>query len=143
MVHVFNTTSSATARRIALFGDNGSPLGVLFDGQGPQTTMDVKLDSGQSRQIQITLNGPVTAGWMTVGYTPSDALTTVVLQFRSGTTLLSEIGVEPALDTISATDIAAETDAALNTGIAIVNPDTATAYVLVTLYDPNTGSPTG
>ena len=140
LVQVVNNNSSATTGHIALFGDNGSPLGVLFDGLGPQTSMDVKLDSGQSRQIQITLNGPVTAGWMTVAYTPSDVLTTVVLQFRSGTTLLSEIGVEPALDTISATDIAAETDAALNTGIAIVNPDTATASVLARLWDPNSGA---
>jgi len=140
LVQVVNNNSSAITSHIALFGDNGSPLSVLFDGQGPQTTMDVKLDSGQSRQIQITLNGPVTAGWMIVGYTPSDALTTVVLQFRSGTTLLSEIGVNPMLDTISATDIAAETDAALNTGIAIVNTDTATGYVLARLWDPNSGA---
>ena len=44
------------------------------------------------------------------------------------------------LDTISATDIAAETDAALNTGIAIVNTDTATGYVLARLWDPNSGA---
>src|SRR5207302_2857071 len=140
LLQVVNNNSSFTIGHIALFSDSGAPLAVLFDGQGPQSTMDVKLDSGQTRQIQITLTGIVTPGWMQITYSPSDALTTVILQFRSGTTLLSEIGVDPAFDTISATDIAAETNAALNTGIAIANPDTVAAYVLVGLWDPNTGA---
>jgi hypothetical protein len=106
LLQLVNNNSSFTTGHIQLFSDSGSPLPVLFDGQGPQSTMDVKLDSGQSEQIQITLNGAITAGWMLITYTPSDALTTVILQFRSGTTLLSEIGVAPAFDTMTATDLA-------------------------------------
>jgi len=141
LIQLVNNNSSSTTGHIALFSDSGAPLAVLFDGQGPQSTMDVPLDSGQTRQIQITLNGSiVTPGWMEITYSPSDALTTVVLQFRSGSTLLSEIGVDPAFDTLVATDIATETDTALNTGIAIANPDTMAAYVLVGLWDPNTGA---
>ena len=102
LLQLVNNNSSFTIGHVALFSDSGAPLAVLFDGQGPQSTMDVKLDSGQTRQIQITLNGIITAGWMEITYSPSDALTTVILQFRSGTTLLSEIGVEPAFDSISA-----------------------------------------
>src|SRR5205085_6009684 len=119
----------------------GAPLPVLFNGQGPQATMDVPLDSGQTRQIQLTLNGIVTPGWMEITYTPSDALTTVILQFRSGTTLLSEVGVDPALSTLSGTDIAAETNTGLDTGIALANPDSVAAYILVGLWDPSTGVP--
>jgi hypothetical protein len=140
LLQVVNNNSAFIIGHVSLFSDNGSPLAVLFDGQGPpQSTMDLKLNSGQSRQIQITLNGSITAGWMEISYSPSDALTTVVLQFRSGTTLLSEIGINPAFNTMAATDIAAETDTALNTGIAVANPDTVTAYILATLWDPNTG----
>ncbi len=139
ILQVVNNNSASTTGHISLFADSGSPLAVLFDGQGPQATLDVTLLPGESREIQITLNGPVTVGWMNVAYTPSDALTTVILQFRSGTTLLSEVGVNPAL-TIAATDIAAETNPTVNTGIAIANPDTVPAYVLVSLWDPSTGT---
>src|SRR5207302_994310 len=138
LVQLVNNNSASTTGHIALFSDSGAPLAVLFDGEGPQSTMDVQLDSGQTRQISLTLNSIVTPGWMDITYSPSDALTTVILQFRSGTTLLSEVGVDPALSTISATDIAAETDAGLDTGIAIANPDSAAAYVLVGLWNPAT-----
>ena len=77
---------------------------------------------------------------MEIVYSPCDALTTVLLDSFSGTTLISEIGVDPASDVMPATDFAAETDGVLNTGIAIANPDTAAAYVLARLWDPSTGN---
>ncbi len=140
LLQVVNNNSAGTTGHVALFSDSGSALPALFDGQGPRSTTDISLASGEARQIQLTLNGPLTAGWMEITYSPSDALTTVILQFRSGTTLLSEIGVDPAFDPIDATDFAAETDSTLNTGIAIANPSTATANVLARLRDPNTGA---
>jgi hypothetical protein len=79
---------------------------------------------------------------MLINYTPSDALTSVILQFRSGTNLLSEVGIDPAFDTLGTTDFAAETDTTMNTGIALANPSTATAYVLARLWDPGTGTQT-
>src|SRR5436190_3454582 len=140
LLQLVNNNSVSTTGHITLFGDNGSPLSVLMDGQSPLSTLDVALSPGQTREIQLTLNGPVTAGWMKIAYTPSNALTTVILQFRSGATLLSEIGVDPAFDPLSGTDFAAETSATLNTGIAIANPDTVPAYVLASLWDPSTGN---
>ena len=140
LLQIVNNNSASTTAHVALFSDSGSPLAVLFDGQGPQSTIDLQLDGGQSRQVQITINGPITAGWMEIVYSPCDALTTVLLDSFSGTTLVSEIGVDPAFDVMSATDFAAETDGVLNTGIAIANPDTAAAYVLARLWDPNTGN---
>src|SRR5437667_8760788 len=77
---------------------------------------------------------------MEIVYSPGDALTAVLLDSFSGTALVSEIGVDPASDVMPATDFAAETDGVLNTGIAIANHDTATAYVLARLWDPNTGN---
>ena len=41
LVQVVNNNSSATTGHIALFGDNGSPLGVLFDGRPPVKPGDV------------------------------------------------------------------------------------------------------
>ena len=140
LLQLVNNNSASTTGHISLFSDSGSPLAVVFDGGAPQSTLDVHLAAGETRQIQMTLNGPVTAGWMTISYTPSGALTSVILQFRSGTTLLSEIGVDPAFGPISATDFAAETSPALNTGIAVANPDTVTASILVSLWDANTGN---
>ncbi len=140
LIQVVNNNSANTTGHLVLYSDTGSALSAMFDGQGPQSSIDIALTAGEARQIQVTLNGPVTAGWMSISYSPSDALTTVILQFRSGTSLLSEVGVDPAFGTIAATDFGAETDAGLNTGIAIANPSNATLYVLARLWDPGTGS---
>ena len=140
LLQIVNNNSIATTGRLVLYSNDGSGLAVLIDGQGPQTTMDISVAPGQARQIQLTSSGPITPGWMEITYSPSDALTTVILQFRLGATLRSEVGIQP-VDTISAADLAVETDANLNTGIAIANPDSATAAVLVTLWDPNAGTP--
>src|SRR5579862_5475460 len=110
ILQLVNNNSSQITGHISLFGDSGSPLAVLFDGGGQQAILDVSLAPGQTRQIRLTLNGPITSGWMEISYTPSDALTTVILQFRSGSTLLSEIGVDPSLGPMAATDLAAETN---------------------------------
>jgi hypothetical protein len=139
LLQVVNNNSVATTGHLTLHGDDGSPLTALFDGQGPQATLDISLAAGQARQIQITTNGPVTSGWMEITYTPSDALTTVILQLRSGNALLSEVGVQPA-DTVSSADFAADTDTNLNTGVAIVNPEATAGNFLVSLWDPNSGS---
>ena len=141
VLQIVNNNSAATSAHVALFSDSGSPLAVLFDAQGPQSSMDLKLDGGQSRQIQISINAAaITTGWMQIVYTPCDALTTVLLDSLSGPALVSEIGVDPSSDVMSATDFAAETDGILNTGIALANPDTTSAYVLASLWDPNTGN---
>jgi hypothetical protein len=140
IVQMVNNNSAATTGRIEIFSDSGSPLAALFDGEGPVSTRNVTLAPGETRQILLTLNGAITAGWMQITYTPSDALSTVILQFRSGSNLLSEVGVDPAFDTLESTDFAAETDSALNTGIAIANPSPATAYVLARIWDPATGA---
>ena len=142
VIQIVNNNSTSTTGHIALFSDSGSALSVQFDGQSPQSMLDVTLASGATRQIQLTTSGDITAGWMQLRYSPSDALTTVLLQFRSGTTLLSEVGVDPAFGPLAATDFAAETDVALNTGIALANPSTASGFVLARLWDPSTGTQT-
>src|SRR5262245_51946321 len=139
LIQTVNNNSATVTGHLVLYSDTGSSLMASFDGQSPQSTMDVTLAPGETRQIQLTMAGAITAGWMQITYSPSDALTTVILQFRSGTTLLSEVGVDPAFTPIDATDFPTETDATLNTGIAIANPSTSTAYVLATLWDSSTG----
>jgi hypothetical protein len=125
---------------VVLYANDGSGLPALFDGQGPLTSVDISLAAGQAREIRLTANGPVMPGWMEITYSPAPALTTVILQFRIGTALRSEVGIQPE-NTISTADLAVETDANLNTGIAIANPDNAATSVLVTLWDPSTGTP--
>jgi hypothetical protein len=142
LLQIVNNNSSATTAHIALFSDTGSPLAVLFDGAGPQSTKDLTLEAGSSREIALTLNGVVTPGWMFIQFSPSAALTTLIIQFRSGTSLLSEVGVDPVSNTIAATDFSAETDTNLNTGIAVANPSSTPVYVLAALWDPVTGTPT-
>jgi len=143
ILQLVNNNSAATGADIALFGDSGSALSVSFDGQSPQATMHVTLNSGETRQIQLTLSGDITPGWLAISYSPSDALATVILQLRSGSSIVSEVGVNPSFipnDVISGTDFSAETDSFLNTGIAIVNPSSTPTYVLAQLWDPSTGT---
>jgi hypothetical protein len=140
LIQMANNNSTTITGHITLFSDTGSPLSVLFDGDGPKSSLDVTLQGGEARQIQLSLNGALTAGWMYIEYSPSDALTSVILQFRSGTTLLSEVGVDASTDVFSSTDFATETDATLNTGIAIANPNNGTGYVLARLWDASTGN---
>src|SRR5438093_1165438 len=104
LLQIANNNSTFTAAHISLFADDGSALPALFDGDGPQSTMDLKLDSGQTKQIQLTRSGGITSGWMEIDWSPNDAQTSLILQFRSGTTLLSEVGVNPAFDLIANAD---------------------------------------
>src|SRR2546425_11553259 len=53
LLQIVNHNSASTTAHGALFSDSGSPPAVLFDGQVPQSTMDLKLDGGESRQVQI------------------------------------------------------------------------------------------
>lgn len=139
LLQLVNNNSSPTTGHLTLHADDGSGLAALFDGQGPQSSLDISMPAGQARLIQITTNGPVASGWLEITYSPSDALTTVILQLRTGTTLLSEVGVQPG-ETIPSADLAAETETNLNTGLAIANPQTIAQTVLVRLFDPNSGS---
>jgi hypothetical protein len=141
LIQIVNNNSFGTTAHLALFSDSGAPLPVIFDGQAAsQSTLDFTVQSGATRQIQLTLNGIVTAGWMQITYTPSDAQTQVILQYRSGTTLLSEIGVQPAFSGMTGTFFAAETDIGLDTGIAVANPGTAAANVLARVWNPADGT---
>src|SRR5438876_11153659 len=63
LLQIVNNNSASTTAHVTLFSDSGSPLAVLFDGQDPQSTIDLKLDGGQSRQVQININGAITVGW--------------------------------------------------------------------------------
>ena len=95
LLQVVNNNSAPTTGHLTLHADDGSGLPALFDGQGPQSSIDIPLMTGQGRLITITTNGPV-ASVLEISYSPSDALTTVILQLRNGTTLLSEVGVQPS-----------------------------------------------
>src|SRR5437867_12185847 len=79
LLQIVNNTSASTTAHVALFSDSGSPLAVLFDGQGAQSTIDLQLDGGQSRQVQININRPISAGWIVIVYSSGDALTRVLL----------------------------------------------------------------
>src|SRR5262245_7965530 len=128
LLQVVNNNSIPTTGHVVLYSNGGSGLAALFDGQGPQTSIDISLAAGQAREIRLTASGPVTPGWMEITYSPAPALTTVILQFRFGVALRSEVGIQPE-ETISTADLAVETAANLNTGIAIANPDNAPALV--------------
>ena len=155
LLQIVNNNSAATTAHLTVYSNDGSPLPVLLDEGGPQSTWDITQPAGQAGQLRITLNGPVTPGWMAISYSPSQALTTVVIQYRTGGTLRSEVGVQPAIafgdfstdveDYVQSADVAAETDdggggSVINVGLAVANPAPAAASFLVRLWDPDAGT---
>jgi len=144
LIQAVNNNSATTNAHLVLFADNGSALSASFDGSAAQSSFDFSLESGVTRQIAISSSGAITSGWMQITYTPADAQTTVIIQYRAGTSVLSEVGVLSSGLT-SGTDFSGETDTAnnLNTGIAIVNPSSSSAAALVRLWDPATGNQLG
>src|SRR5690242_1239561 len=66
LIQLVNNNSSAVTGHVVLFSDTGSAISAMFDGQGPQLSLDVNLASGEARQIQVTLNGAQTAGWLAI-----------------------------------------------------------------------------
>src|SRR5262249_49316638 len=110
LIQIVNNNSVAVTGHLTLFADSGSALPVLLDSQGPQAAWDVSVGPGQARQVQLSLNGPVTSGWLLIRYSPADALTTAIIQYRTGDVLRSEVGVDGAFSPLQSADVAVETD---------------------------------
>jgi hypothetical protein len=152
LVQLVNNNSADIVGHLTLFSDSGAALSASFDGQAAAAALDFTIASGATKQIQISLSGAITSGWMQIGFTPAEAQTTVIIQYRSGTAVLSEVGVNETDGLASnscvwvcGTDFSGESDTAngLNTGIAIVNPNSTANGALVRLWDPNTGNQLG
>jgi len=143
LIQMVNNNSVNVTGTLTLLSDSGTAMQASFDGASPQSMLQVTIGPSEFREIAVTLDGSLTVGWLAVSFSPSDALTSVILQYRSGATLLSEVGVDPAYSTILGTDFAIDTDTTLNTGVALANPSTAPVYVLARLWDPVTGDFSG
>jgi hypothetical protein len=145
LVQASNNTSSYTIGTLVVYSDSGTQLSASFDGQAPATSMQFTVNSGATRQIQISLNGAITPGWLQITYSPAPAETNVILQYLAGSTVLTEVGIPafsgqaaiptacqyqpPQTSEICGTYFPVETNANLNTGIAIANPNGAAAVV--------------
>jgi hypothetical protein len=139
LVQASNNTSSFTVGTMVVYSDAGTQMSASFDGGAPTTSLQFTLDSGAVRQIQVSLSGAITAGWIQITYGPAPAQTNVVLQYLSGSSVLTEVGIDPFFGQMSQTYFPVETSTSLNTGIAIANPNVAAA-VMVQLTDPNSGN---
>jgi hypothetical protein len=76
---------------------------------------------------------------MAIIYNNSDDATTVIIQYRAGTSVLTEVGINPFYQELPSTDFAVETGPNLNAGIAIASP-TVAGSVIVGLWDPSSGN---
>jgi len=136
IVQAVNNNSTSSQGHIALFSDSGGTLSASFNNGAPAPTFDFTMDSGVSLQIVISSTGPISAGWMSITYNTAAPETTALLQYRAGTSVLTEVGLNPFYGTMQSTDFVVETGPNLNAGIAIVSPNGA-GSVLVRLWDPN------
>jgi hypothetical protein len=145
LLQFLNDNSANTSGHIAVFSDSGSPLAVSFNGGAQATTFNFTLQTGTTTEIQLSSSsGTVTSGWLELTYSPSNAETTELIQYRSGTTIIGEVGV-PGTDLtengpLPSTSFPAETSSSVNTGIAVANPNTTAIGVLVRVWDPGSGN---
>src|SRR5262249_44118256 len=82
LLQLANNNSATINGRLAILSDTGTAVSAIFDGQAPQTTLDITLASGEARQIQITFSGIITAGSLVMTFSPAGPLATVILQVR-------------------------------------------------------------
>lgn len=135
LVEASNNTSSFLTGVLTVYSATGTAVPVSFDGQAPAASLNFELDSGVVREIQISSTGEITQGWIQITYTPNLAETTVIVQYLGGSSILSEVGINPFFNNMTnflsgpATVFPVETNLSsnLNTGIAIANPNTAQA----------------
>src|SRR5581483_855187 len=57
LLQVVNNNSSYSIGNISLYSDSGAALSASFDGGAPSTTFQFTVDSGVTRQIQISSSG--------------------------------------------------------------------------------------
>lgn len=141
IVQMVNNNSSSTTAHAELISDAGTAFPVLIDGAGPQSTADITLSPGASRQLRLTRTGTLVSGWLRVTYSNNQALTAVLLQYRNGNSLVSEVGVDPVSAATLSTDFGVENGPVLNTGLALGNPSSSPSHVLAQLWDPTSGTP--
>ena len=55
LVQAANDSSAFLQGTLTVFSDAGTPLSVSFDGGSPATSLQFSLDSGVTRQIQVSL----------------------------------------------------------------------------------------
>jgi hypothetical protein len=133
LVDASNNTSSFSTGVLTVYSATGTAMPVSFDGQAPAASLNFELDSGVVRQIQISSTGEITQGWIQITYTPNLAETTVIVQYLGGSSILSEVGINPFFNNMTDTTLGPATvfpvetnlSSSLNTGIAIANPNTA------------------
>lgn len=135
LAQVSNNTSSFITGVITVYSASGAILPVSYDGAAPASTDNFELDAGLTKQIQVSLSGGITQAWMQITYSPNLAETTVIVQYLAGSSVLTEVGINPFFDQggttptfqgqMSSTIFPVETNANVNTGIAIANPNGA------------------
>ncbi|HEY2381829.1 MAG TPA: hypothetical protein VGK48_11680 [Terriglobia bacterium] len=127
LVQASNNTSSFITGTIQVFSASGAALPVSYDGGANATADSFELDSGVTKQIQIGLSGAITQAWVQITSSPNFAETTVIVQYLAGSSVLTEIGINPFFQgaELPSALFPVETSANLNTGIAIANPNSA------------------
>ena len=133
LVEASNNTSSFSTGVLTVYSATGTAMPVSFDGQAPAASLNFEMDSGVVRQIQISSTGEITQGWIQITYTPNLAETTVIAQYLGGSSILSEVGINPFFNSMTDTTLGPATvfpvetnlSSSLNTGIAIANPNAA------------------
>jgi hypothetical protein len=96
LVEASNNTSSFSTGVLTVYSATGTAMPVSFDGQAPAASLNFEMDSGVVRQIQISSTGEITQGWIQITYTPNLAETTVIVQYLGGSSILSEVGINPS-----------------------------------------------
>lgn len=131
---VFNPNALAVKVTLELFGDDGSPLSLEFDGVESAKFERQIAANGTGRIVISSASALPTAGWARlVSERPVGAQ--VLFEIVAADKLVTQAAVE-ALPPVSRADLFADRSAGSNTGVAICNPsDSSTVVVRLKLKD--------
>ena len=117
--------AASNGLQLSFFDDNGAPLVVTSNLGNPAAVLTFDLQPGETRTIRVTLSGNTTvAGYATLRrLVPSPATATMVVRFKSGSQVLTQLGLRHQY-TVQHYSFPVEINpnANTNTGIAVANP---------------------
>ncbi|HEY2934679.1 MAG TPA: hypothetical protein VGK99_23345 [Acidobacteriota bacterium] len=131
---VFNTGTVSAVVTIILTQDNAAPMQVTIPELGTNSTFSFTLGPGETRILQTNGSGAVTTGAARIQSNQNITVSAIFTLFGGDGSFVTEAGVGSS---VTLTDFVLPVDATgtFNTGLALFNPGTGTATILLRLIN--------
>ena len=139
-LYLANTNADSTSVTLNFFDSAGSPLTVTLPGQGSSATHRIALNPRATAVLELENTGNLTQGWVEA-LLPDGVTGYGVFRQTAAGRADQEAVVPLAVETATVAQMVYD-DVNFVTGLAIVNPSTATAQINIVAYNAS-GAQTG